>query len=429
MNPLNEKGVNEDTRICPVCHMNKKLTTIECCAKCTCALRHSDADLEKDNIICSLVEPIIPTAVLDECSVAIAKSKESDVSCFFSKKKSSQAKYYSSMNDWLDLMEHLDKTAEEEGLPVDETEASLCVRMSAYVSFFVNFLLLIAKAIALSSSISYTLISSLADSALDLIAGIILGVAAANSKFTRDDLIKYPAGKSRVSVVGILVFSVLMSCCTLYIIVQCIISLATADKTESNSTVALISMGITVGVKLSMWIVYRLLKHPICDTLADDHRNDVFTNALGLFMYWGTEHIGWWMDSTGGILLSLFVLYNWCVNAYENARMLLGKSAPPEVIRSLTYVASNHHPLVRQIEQVIAFQVGPMYFAELHIVVPGNLPLEVAHWIGESLQLKLERIPQMERAYVHVDCESHDENEHLLFMKVKGKYNEDESLL
>jgi divalent metal cation (Fe/Co/Zn/Cd) transporter len=138
-------------------------------------------------------------------------------------------------------------------------------------------------------------------------------------------------------------------------------------------------------------------------------------------MYWGGSKIWWGMDSLGGIILSLFVLISWTLNAIENAKMLLGAAAPPEIVRSLTYVAAHHHPLVLAVEQVIAFQVGPQYFAELHIIVPGHIPLEVAHWIGESLQLKVERIPDIERAWVHVDCEAHNENEHVLFMRAAGK--------
>ena len=192
------------------------------------------------------------------------------------------------------------------------------------------------------------------------------------------------------------------------------------EPPEKNTTTTIAIMGTTIGIKLIMAIVYYCIGHPITKTLASDHRNDVLTNAVGLFMYWGSNKLAWWMDSAGGIILSLFIVFSWSMNAYENAKMMMGESAPPEVIRSLTYIAAHHHPLILNVEQVIAFQVGPMYLTELHIVVPGNLPLEVAHWIGESLQLRVERMPDIERAWVHVDCEQHNKNEHLLFMRASG---------
>lgn len=320
-------------------------------------------------------------------------------------------------------MNELNEITEDSLIPEDAQEASVGIRGATYFSFGVNLCLLIAKAIALSSSTSYTLISSLADSALDLIAGTIIAVTAANSKFTRDDLVKYPVGKSRVSTVGILVFSILMAACAVYIIMQCGMSLLRHETIDSLSLTAMVIMAVTIAVKLAMAIVYHCLGHPMTRALAADHRNDVLTNSLGLFMYWGTTALGWWMDSAGGIVLALFVLVSWVGNAIENGKMLMGTSAPPEILRALTYLAAHHHPLILAVEQVIAFQVGPQYFAELHIVVPGHVHLEVAHWIGESLQLKVEKVPEIERAWVHVDCETHNENEHVLVMRATGKLN------
>ena len=403
---------------CPVCKVETELVTFQCCGRCANSLQHH----ENKPFQCSFpsdVSPLISSSVLEECSVAIANSSPEEVGCSFSTKKKETSKYYQSLNDWIELMSDLNEV--QDTVPEDNFEATSCIRFATYLSFFLNFCLMIAKSIAVSTSISYTLISSLADSFLDLIAGTIISCSAAHSKFTREDLFKYPVGKSRVSTVGILVFSVLMACCAVYIILQCVMSLIKHEISPMPTNTAIYIMFGTIFLKFIMWISYGNLGHEFTSTLAEDHRNDVLTNSLGLLMYYGGGKYGWWMDATGGILLSLFVLVNWVLNAQENATMLMGESAPPEVIRSITYVAAHHHPLIINVEQVIAFQVGPQYFCELHIVIPGHIPLETAHWIGESLQLKVERIPQIERAWVHIDCEAHNENEHLLFMRATGK--------
>ena len=44
---------------------------------------------------------------------------------------------------------------------------------------------------------------------------------------------------------------------------------------------------------------------------------------------------------------------------------------------------------------------------EVDIVLPENMPLKEAHDIGESLQAKLEKVPSVERANVHLDWNSH----------------------
>ncbi|OHT03707.1 cation efflux family protein [Tritrichomonas foetus] len=418
-----EKSTNEtpESIVCPICrHQSPKLFPLECCEKCQNSLKVAQS-YNLEILQQESAEPLVPSSVLEEASIAIANSSPDEVGCTFKKKQKAMNKYYTSLNTWIDHMTDLNEVTEDGFITPDQNEASFKIRCATYCSFGINFCLLVGKAIALSSSTSYTLISSLADSCLDLIAGTIISCTAAHSKFTYEDLGKYPVGKSRVSTVGLLVFSVLMSCCALYIILQCVMSLAAHEIAPPATVLAMAIMGGTIAIKLTMWIVYRCLGHPITLALAEDHRNDVLTNALGLFMYWGGSQLGWWMDSAGGIILSLFVLVSWVMNAVENAKMLLGAAAPPDVIRALTYVAAHHHPLILAVEQIIAFQVGPQYFTELHIVVPGHIPLEVAHWIGESLQLKVERIPDIERAWVHVDCETHNENEHLLYMRASGK--------
>ncbi|EAX95098.1 cation efflux family protein [Trichomonas vaginalis G3] len=410
----------DNTAQCPVCRSKQKLVTLACCDECAVSLRNTEISINQD-IIDTEFTPIIKSEILEECSLAIANSNYEDIGCAAPKSNKKEAKYYKSLNEWVGMMNDLDDVTNSSAIPVDTNEATTCIRWATYISFGINFSLMIGKAVALSASTSYTLISSLADSCLDIIAGTIISCTAKHSKFTRDDLNKYPVGKSRVSTVGLLVFSVLMACCATYIIIECVQSLIKKQKPAAESILSIIIMGVTIGVKLTMAIFYYCLGHPITKALAEDHRNDVITNSIGLFMYWGGHKLGWWMDSTGGIILSLFILVSWFMNAKENAKMLMGVSAPPDVIRALTYVAANHHPLIVNVEQVIAFQVGPLYFAELHVIVPGHIPIGVAHWIGESLQLKIERVPDIERAWVHVDVETHNENEHLLFMRATGK--------
>lgn len=427
---MDDQNQGSGNHLCLVCQKNidEELYTIQCCEKCKNCLTTIPGSYQETRL-----EPIMTQNVLEEAAVAIAVTQPNSGCCAAkNKNKKGMIKYYKTLNNWIDLMSDLNESANQSDDDIinseDKMHASFKVRLATYASFGVNFLLLCGKAFALSTATSYSLISSLADSALDLIAGIIIACSAANSKFTREDMGKYPVGKSRVSTVGILVFSVLMSCCAAYIIIQCVLSLIKKEAAAKTTKAAIIVMFVTIGVKLAMYIIYKCIGHPYTVTLSEDHRNDVLTNALGLFMYWGGSKIGWWMDPVGGILLSLFVLISWVINAKENAKMLMGASAPPEIIRSLTYVAAHHHPLIIGVEQVIAFQVGPEYFAELHIVVPGHIPLEVAHWIGESLQLKVERVPQIERCWVHVDCESHNENEHILSMRTFGKQKKNRNL-
>lgn len=48
----------------------------------------------------------------------------------------------------------------------------------------------------------------------------------------------------------------------------------------------------------------------------------------------------------------------------------------------------------------------------MDIELPEDLPLKEAHVIGEGLQIKLEKLPEVERAFVHIDYECEHKPEH-----------------
>ena len=54
----------------------------------------------------------------------------------------------------------------------------------------------------------------------------------------------------------------------------------------------------------------------------------------------------------------------------------------------------------------VFFQSGPEYFVEIDVVMPGDTPLWKAHDVAQQLQDKIEVLPNVGRAFVHVDHET-----------------------
>lgn len=96
----------------------------------------------------------------------------------------------------------------------------------------------------------------------------------------------------------------------------------------------------------------------------------------------------------------------------ENVNSLVGRSATPEFLQKLTYLCWNHHKAILQIDTVRAYTFGSHYFVEVDIVLPSEMVLREAHDIGEALQEKLERLTEIERAFVHLDYEVTHKPEH-----------------
>jgi divalent metal cation (Fe/Co/Zn/Cd) transporter len=108
----------------------------------------------------------------------------------------------------------------------------------------------------------------------------------------------------------------------------------------------------------------------------------------------------------------LYTINTWTRTVIENVWSLIGRTAPPEFLAKLTYLIWNHHKEIKHIDTVRAYTFGNHYFAEVHIVLPEDMVLNQAHNIGEDLQEKLEQLPEVERAFVHIDFEFSHRPEH-----------------
>ncbi|KAM2399537.1 hypothetical protein ACFXTH_036086 [Malus domestica] len=97
----------------------------------------------------------------------------------------------------------------------------------------------------------------------------------------------------------------------------------------------------------------------------------------------------WWIDPTGAIIIALYTINTWAKTVLEN----------------LTYLIWNHHEEIKHIDTVRAYTFGSHNLVEADIVLPEDLLLNKAHNIGETLQEKLEQLPEVERAFVHIDFE------------------------
>ena len=58
------------------------------------------------------------------------------------------------------------------------------------------------------------------------------------------------------------------------------------------------------------------------------------------------------------------------------------------------------------VDTVFAYHFGMKFLVEVHVVLDANLVLKQAHDISEQLQRKLETLPYVERAFVHVDYDT-----------------------
>lgn len=73
-----------------------------------------------------------------------------------------------------------------------------------------------------------------------------------------------------------------------------------------------------------------------------------------------------------------------------------------------------HSPQILALDTVRAYHSGPRIIVEVDVVMAPHETLRDTHDVAEALQVKLESLPDVERAYVHIDYETSHKPEHVL---------------
>ncbi|VAI49804.1 metal tolerance protein 3-like [Triticum urartu] len=282
------------------------------------------------------------------------------------------------------------------------------------ISNYANIVLLAFKVYATIRTGSMAIAASTLDSLLDLMAGGILWFTHLSMK--KVNIYKYPIGKLRVQPVGIIVFAAIMATLGFQVLVQAIEQLVEnepGDKLTSEQLTWLYSIMLSAtAVKLALWFYCRSSGNSIVRAYAKDHYFDVITNVVGLVAAVLGDRFLWWIDPAGAVLLAVYTIANWSGTVLEQAVSLVGRSAPPEMLQMLTYLAMKHDARVQRVDTVRAYSFGALYFVEVDIELSEDMRLREAHAIGESLQERIEKLPEVERAFVHADFESTHKPEH-----------------
>ncbi|CBI29996.3 hypothetical protein VitviT2T_012850 [Vitis vinifera] len=287
-------------------------------------------------------------------------------------------------------------------------------------SNWANIFLLVFKIYATVRSGSLAIAASTLDSLLDLLAGGILWFAHLSMK--NINIYKYPIGKLRVQPVGIIVFAAVMATLGFLVLIQAVEELIKnepSEKMTSEKLVWLYAIMLTATVvKLALWFYCRSSGNKIVRAYAKDHYFDVITNIVGLIAAVLGDKFFWWIDPVGAIILAVYTISNWSRTVLDNAVSLVGQSASPEVLQKLTYLVIRHDPKIKRVDTVRAYTFGALHFVEVDIELPEDLPLKEAHAIGESLQIKIEELLEVERAFVHLDFECDHKPEHSVPSKI-----------
>lgn len=309
--------------------------------------------------------------------------------------------------------------------PVDEhvreardihTSNHLRFQIAVYGSFIANIILAALQVYGAIASGSLSLFTTMADAIFDPLSNVTLILS--NKAVQKVDARKFPAGKARIETAGNIVFCFIMTAVSFILIAFSIQELArgSVEETKDFHLPSVIAVTVAFCTKLALFLYCWALRNQYSQVriLWEDHRNDLFINGFGVLTSVGGSKLRWWLDPSGAIILSVLISILWLRTAYSEFQLLIGITADTETQQLITYVSMTHSDRIKQIDTVRAWHSGPRLVVEVDVVMDPDESLRVSHDVAEELQMKLESLPDVERAYVHCDFETTHKPEHFL---------------
>lgn len=266
-----------------------------------------------------------------------------------------------------------------------------------------NSFLLIIKLIAGILSGSVAVLSDAFNSLTDILASIGVYIAVKVSHQEPDE--SHPFGHHRAEPIAGLIIAILAGILG-FEVIRFAIGRILGESAPIKENIALAAMGITIITKIGMgsyfFVVGKKTKSPAINASFVDAMNDVFVGLVVIMGIVGTK-LGYpYLDAVAGLLVGLVIIYSGYKVGKENIDFLMGKAADPETCKKIVHTALSIDG-VHAVNDVFSHYVGNTIHVEVHIEVDPYLSTQKSHDIGKKVQHAVEKLPEISRAFIHID--------------------------
>ena len=282
-------------------------------------------------------------------------------------------------------------------------EHARLLRLATRASLAVASVLIVAKAVAWWLSGSVSLLAGLTDSLLDGAASFLNLLAVHYALRPADDDHRYGHGKAE-ALSGIAQ--------ALFIAVSaCLIGFQAVERIQNPEPIGAPGLGIAVMLlSLALTVALLTLQHKVVKETgsaairADSlhYRSDLLLN-LGILVALVLAWFGWQsLDAWFGLGISLYILWSAFQIARETVAVLMDEELPVDVSARMLELACSV-PGVLGAHDLRTRISGNHWFVQLHLELPGNLTLSVAHGISDRAADAIHREYPKAEVLVHAD--------------------------
>ncbi len=279
-------------------------------------------------------------------------------------------------------------------------------RRAMWVTLIGNILLAAAKALIAYFTGSVALYADAANSISDVFYSVMMVWGLSVSQRPAD--LSHPQGHSRFEpLVGLMV--TLSMGLAGFEAAKAAINRLTEGSIAIAPGLPTLVLVFSALTKLGMFYYIRKLakevNSPTLNTTAKDNLSDVLTSSTAFLGAGLSSFIHPILDPIAGFLVSLWIFKNAFEAGKENLAYLTGAGASNEQREEFVNLAKSI-PGVENVHHLMCEYSGPQLVLDMHINVNGNLTLNESHAIADQVIEALEALPDVDRAYIHV--EPHD---------------------
>jgi ferrous-iron efflux pump FieF len=283
------------------------------------------------------------------------------------------------------------------------TEHARLLRLATGASLAVASILIVTKAIAWWLSGSISLLAGLTDSLLDGAASFLNLLAVHYALRPADDDHRYGHGKAE-SLSGMAQ--------ALFIAVSAVLIAVQAIERLKNPVplgapwigigVMLLSLALTVAL---LMLQHRVIRETGSTAVRADslhYRSDLLLNA-SILLALVLASFGWQqLDAWFGLAIAVYILWSAVQIARESVAVLMDEELPPDVSQHMLELACSV-PGVLGAHDLRTRISGSHWFVQLHLELPGELTLSVAHGISDRAAEAINAAYPRAEVLVHAD--------------------------
>lgn len=266
-----------------------------------------------------------------------------------------------------------------------------------------NVLLAVGKSIAAKMTGSVALYADAANSISDVLYSVLMALGLWMTIQPPD--LSHPQGHSRFEpLVGVAVaFSMGIAG---YEASRAAIERFISGGTSIPLGLPAVILGVSALIKAGMFIwvgfIAKKVRSPSLRATATDNLSDVLTSSAAFIGILGSRFLTPLLDPIAGLIVAAWIFRNAFLTARENLKYLTGAGASPEIRKKIVDEVMTVEGVMR-VHHMMTEYVGPQLVVDVHVNVDGTVSLNSAHAINDEVIEKLEAIPEVDRAYVHIE--------------------------